>query len=394
MAEGREAADVELPAWPSVDDVEPEEEGGPVARTGFNYQDEIAVGFLLEMLEDPTLLKIHCETHDDVLLVRAPPTLPAPIAEFVQVKAREEDKLWSVPDICAPKKRGAVGTSIYETSLGRDKHQEAPRFRLVTLRPVVNELKLLTYPCGAPGREPHSDGFKALCSELEKRCPGFTSPRGNGAAFWLEHCRWDVCHDEQAVRHFNLRRIMRLGMAKGCPLLLEPAETLLDELRAKAKAAGDAKWKPDRDKKIITREALCAWWEQRTRELTEGAAATSGGKLVAKMQAAGLPGELIALAVELRRDYAATSRGSRYLELDEAERLRSRVRAEVISLRARFIAGQLPLDGISFHSLCLERMDAVNAERAPGAEDRSAFLKGCIYDITDRCQLRFEKPAP
>ena len=60
MPEGIEAAGVELPAWPSVNDVEAEEEGGPVACKGFNYQDEIAVGFLLEMLKDPTLLKVHC----------------------------------------------------------------------------------------------------------------------------------------------------------------------------------------------------------------------------------------------------------------------------------------------------------------------------------------------
>ncbi len=55
----------------SVDDVKPTEEGGPTARSGFRYQEEIAVGFFVEMLEDSSLLKVHCDTHDDVLLVRA-----------------------------------------------------------------------------------------------------------------------------------------------------------------------------------------------------------------------------------------------------------------------------------------------------------------------------------
>jgi hypothetical protein len=49
-------------SWPSIDDAKPGEEGGPVARSGFNYQDEIAVGFLIEMLENQSLLKVHCET--------------------------------------------------------------------------------------------------------------------------------------------------------------------------------------------------------------------------------------------------------------------------------------------------------------------------------------------
>jgi hypothetical protein len=56
-------------SWPSVDHAKPTEEGGPTARTGFNYQDEIAVGFLVDMLETPALIKVHCETHDDILLV-------------------------------------------------------------------------------------------------------------------------------------------------------------------------------------------------------------------------------------------------------------------------------------------------------------------------------------
>ena len=58
-------------AWPSIDDAHPSEEGGPVAREGFNYQDEIAVGFVLEMLANPQLVKIHFETHDDLVLVWA-----------------------------------------------------------------------------------------------------------------------------------------------------------------------------------------------------------------------------------------------------------------------------------------------------------------------------------
>jgi hypothetical protein len=187
---------------------------------------------------------------------------------------------------------------------------------------------------------------------------------------------------------------MRLGYKEGRPILFEPAENLLLELRVMAKAAGDAKWHPDRDKKIVLREKLRAWWEQRTNELIHGAASSSGGKLTAKMEDAKLPDELVGLAVEMRRAYAAEMRAPRYLEPDEVERLQRRVQSEVLSLRSRLIAGQLDLDGPAFHSLCLDRMDAVNAERRPMAEDRAAFLKGCMYDIADRCLLRFARQSP
>jgi hypothetical protein len=249
------------------------------------------------------------------------------------------------------------------------------------LRPVVSNLEVLTYPCGTQGREPNTEKIKGLRSQLDERFPGLKSAKGNDAGYWLESCYWDQRHSEEAVRKDNLVRLMRLGMKEGRPLLLEPAEILLIELRAWAKAAGDAKWDPDRDKKIIVWQTLRAWWEQRICELTEGAAMASGGKLARKMKDAGLPDELIELAIEMRRDYSAASRTSRYLQPEEGERLQRRVKSEVISLRARFVAGQIDLDGAGFHSLCLEHMDALNAQRGSAVEDRSAFLKGCMYDI-------------
>jgi len=372
--------------------VKPREEGGPIARSGFNYQDEIAVGFLIEMLESPLLLKVHCETHDDVVLVRMVEESGAMVAEFVQVKGGEPDKLWSIADLCA-RKNGQAGTAIYEISLVRDAHREESRFRLVTLRPVVSNLKMLTFPFGAPGRQADGPQFMGLLSELIKRFPDLKSTKGNGAAYWLQNCFWDERHSEEVVRKDNLLRLINLSARDKRLLLPEQAETLLDELRALAKAAGAAKWDSDRDKKIITSKALSQWWEQRARELMEGAVATSGNKLREKMTAAGLPDAVIRLAIEMRLEYSAAARTARYMEPEESGRLQSRVKSEAQSLQAHLVDGRLEADGIRFHSLCLDRMDAVNAERPGGIEDRSAFLKGCMYDIADRCLLRFERSA-
>lgn len=385
-------APASLKTWPSVDHAKPSEEGGAIARTGFNYQDEIAVGFLIDMLSSPNLLKVHCETHDDIVLVWQIDGRADRTAEYVQVKASEQDKLWSVADICQRKKSKA-GSSIFETSLLRDEHVEASRFRLVTLRPVVSALKPLTYDLESESRAESTEEMKALLADLDTRFPGLASPKGNGASFWLVNCRWDERHSEVAVHRDNSLRLVKLAHAEGHLILMEQAEVLLNELRSKAKAAGDAKWDPDRTRKIITRVALRAWWESRTQEVVEGAAAKSGGKLAAKMDEAGLADDLIYLALEVRRDYAAESRAPRYLESDVAERLRRRVRSELSSLSARFVAGQIRLDPLSFHALCLDRMEAINAERASDSEDQSAFLKGCMYDITDRCLFRFARRA-
>ncbi len=380
-----------LVEFPSIDTAVPAEEGGPIARTGFNYQDEIAVGFLIEMLEDSTLLKVHCETHDDIVLVRDSAVAGDITAEYVQVKAAEADKLWSLTDICI-RKKGKVGTSIYEISLGRDKYKETSLFRMVTLRPVVAKLKPLTFVRGSNGREPTNPKVLALVASLKKKRPGCLSAKKHDAEFWLTNCYWDQRHSESAVKKDNLVRVLTLSAKQGRQLLPEPAEVLLNDLRARAKAAGDAKWEPDKTKKIITQTELRAWWDQRTIELCEGAASPSGGTRAGKMPQAILPNDIIERAKELRRDYSAISRTSRYAESEEDERLRGQVKSTVQSLRSSFVSGELKLDGIAFHDLCLKEMDKINAGRPVGSVDRSAFLKGCMYDIADRCLLRFERP--
>lgn len=383
--------DIELVDWPSVDDAFPDEEGGPVARTGFNYQDEIAVSLLLDMLECPDIEKIHCETHDDILVVRTDQVAEERIAEFVQVKAGEPDHLWSVPAICQ-RKKSKPGTSIFETSLGRDRHIEKARFRIVTLRDVNSELKLLTYEPDAPARQLTSAHCKALLAAIEQRCTGWKSRKGNCTDYWIANCRWDVRHSEAAVKEQNHLRIIQISGHEGRQLLLDQADLLLNELRRRAKTAGDAKWKSERHKKIITRAALRSWWETRTEDLISGASSPSGGKLRGKMEEATLPQDVVELAVDLRRRYAKSSRTPRYMESELGESLQDRVKSEVLSLRSQLVAGELDLGGPSFHALCLARLDAINAAREPGADDQSAFLKGCMYDIADRCMMRFVGP--
>src|SRR5580658_5295552 len=151
----------------SVDDVAPVEEGGPIARSGFNYQDELGVGFLLDMVEDSGIVKIHFETHDDIVLVRLAGSTT--VAEFIQVKGGQINRLWSVADLCARDK--GEGSSILEKSLARDEHREESRFRIVTSRAIKNELKPLSFPPGAPGRQADNPGMVALLKALQKRCP-------------------------------------------------------------------------------------------------------------------------------------------------------------------------------------------------------------------------------
>lgn len=377
-------------SWPSISDAPPVEEGGPIARKGFTYQDEIAVSFLLTMLEDPALVRVHCETHDDLVLVWLLEGKIEECAEYVQVKASEPDKLWSTADLC--RKPTKTTLSIYEASLARDRHREIALFRLVTLRPVIEALSPLTYECGSEARDLVAADLETLRDEIDGKFPSLVSAKGNGCKYWLDNCLWDVRYDLTAVKNENRRRLLQLSNLAGLPLLYEQIDQLLDEMRAWVKTAGDAKWIPDKARKIIARAQILAWWQSKLREITDGNATASGGKLAAKMAAANLPDELVLLAVDLRREYAAEVRTPRYMQADSIGQMQAQVKSEALTLRSRFVAGELDLSGAAFHALCLARMDEISA--APRThEGAAAFLKGCLYDIADRCLLRFERPA-
>jgi hypothetical protein len=99
------------------------------------------------------------------------------------------------------------------------------------------------------------------------------------------------------------------------------------------------------------------------------------------------------MATDLRLGYASAVRTSRYMDGRESLKLTERVKSELLTLRALHTAGTLSADGPSFHALCIQRMDEINQQRPADVEDHSAFLKGCMYDITDRCLHRFARPV-
>ena len=172
----------------------------------------------------------------------------AETVEYIQVKSSEPDKLWSVADMCANRT-----DSLCAKSLARDRFKEISQFRIVTLRAVTSKLSMLTYPCYGPGRETSCGAFAKLSAAMQGKLPDLVSQKGNGIDYWLEHCLWEVRHDDDNIRRANLLRIMRLAAKQGVVLLPEQAETIEDELRSWAYDAGRAFWIPDKAKKIISR---------------------------------------------------------------------------------------------------------------------------------------------
>lgn len=375
-----QTVDDKKPVLLSIHDAKPSEEGGPIARIGFNYQDEIAVSILLEMLRTDNIDCIYCETHDDAVIVYDDNSV-----ECVQVKTN--DSTWTIASITA-RAGGKEGSSIYEKSLARDAVVESMLFRLVTLRDVASELTFLKYPLGKPGRELGHEDVVALCTALEKRCPKAASPKGNGSSYWVDKCRWDVRESEKSIAQDNLIRLHKLSTQFGLPTLLEPLQGILNELRRKVKAAGSAKWEPDKELKVFQKLQLREWLKQRLIDVDSSTLGASGGKLQEKLMAAGLSQDLIRLAADMRRRYAEEVRAPRYMKADDIESLQRNVRARVLTLQAKREADELgDIADTNFHNLCLSSASQIDNHSG----NQEEFLLGCMYDISDRCLLRFTR---
>lgn len=373
------------PIFPSVDDLPPDEEGGPTARIGFEYQDEVAVQFVLLMLSEPTLRKVHCETHDDLVLVWEPADGP-PLAEYVQVKGGWVGHQWSVARLC--QKSGAA--SIYEKSLLKDRCKEESRFRLVTLRQVDNGLQVLTHPRGAPTRDPAHPQSTTLCAAIEEKVPELVSDKGATCREWVFHCLWQDGVTLEMLTSRNQMALMQLAMRSEQLLIQEQIDSLLANLRDLVWDAGTAKWADDKNKKIFTSHQIRNWWREKLTEIAERAAAPSGRNLRRKMS--GLPEPVIKTAIEQRRRYSAAVRTPRYMDAGRGEQLGDLLRAELTTLQSEYVAGRVAANSVDFHAACLDQAKRASASRLSDGGD-ATFLQGLLYDIADRCLLDFNRPT-
>ena len=70
----------------------------------------------IDMMLDPTIKEVWCETHDDITLLFELDAVRGLQVEFVQVKADESHQLWSLAKLTHAEslKDGKVGKSILE----------------------------------------------------------------------------------------------------------------------------------------------------------------------------------------------------------------------------------------------------------------------------------------
>jgi hypothetical protein len=351
--------------------------GGVFARRGFAYQDHVAASFLLEMLKPASqIIEVRCEAEDDITLLLSDP--PSTV-EYVQVKAGQDDQLWTVAQIAPVDDEAGLVLS----SLSRDRYQEHCLFRIVTLLGVKRELRVLTQ--SVDQRSP--ERCRVLATKLVDRLGSATSPAGATLGYWVTHGQWDVRESERALVRANMDLVEQVA---GDENLLTRAqrqgvyESLLKEvfLAAKSQVASEKRLGPEGVRNVFFGQLLQAVY---------GGASGSTEKLISALEEAAVPHAIIVSAIELRRAFTAAATDPLYSGGPDIQAVAYAVQAILNTCMSALASGDIDLDGPRFHRYCLAEIARVSDELG-GQPAPMAIVQGAMYEAVSRGAHRFVLP--
>lgn len=380
----------ECPEILSIHVLPPLERGGFEARVGFALQDHVAARCLIELLENPSLLEVWCETHDDITLIRQANDLQE--AEFIQVKSNSLGQLWSTALLGArdkKDKKSVPATSIYERSLANDRCSEPCWFRLVTSLPPNSNLDVLRLPFQAPDRLSKLDALSAVADDLDKRTGNYRSMNGNGAHFWLSRMTWEVQQSSESLSNDSKIKLARLLAVRGLTIFPDQLDELYSGILTRARDAALADWGTSPSSKKTTKACMTEWLDTYL-DARRTQPSAAGAKLREKMACAGVSDGDVSASLESRQRYLAERFKPRYLDVSDMSLLGDEISATLQSLRAKLDSGEIADNGIVFHSECLKAIERIQAQHS-NLKPPLSVLQGCMYDIADRCVHRFRR---
>jgi hypothetical protein len=375
----------------SIYSLAPLETGGTTSRVGIGFQDHVAAGFCLDMLVDSRLREVWVESQDDITLIWEETSQVK--VEFVQVKSNELNQLWSSSTICNREGKGP-GHSILEKSLANDRCEEPCCFRMVTARPVQDELKILTYSLGSDHRKKGEEALKAmqaLLDSLSKKVAGFTSDNKHDYSFWAANALWEEKHSEEAVKNKALLKIRAILEAKGTFLAGDQIAEVYDRLLRKVWDAARVDYRVDATAKRLKKSDMESWFGKIVNEISYPASSGAGTKMQEKMEAATLPEDTIKAAHEERRHYREEVLRPQYLSVTDSRLIEREVLAALQRLKADLDNGKIPDAGPVFHAICLHKLEELQRDLPLAAKPPMFFLQGYMYSVADRCLHRFRR---
>lgn len=245
-----------MPPKSLIDAAVASDAGGVAGRRGQKHQDHVAASLVIEMLDDPLMLQIECETADDVTIRWMIDGIAT--NEYVQVKTTDGDTKWSLQELTSREGKRA-GTSIAERSLACDAHNEAPLFRLVTVREPRGNLA--HFKTKRHNRAVLAGLMALATGPFSNKFPGFKSKNQRTLADWAERLLWQVEHNVDKLADRNKLALLRLANRDGERPNFSQIEATYLALLNIVIDAGDASRVSAPAEKCIARADAARWWK-------------------------------------------------------------------------------------------------------------------------------------
>lgn len=389
----------------SIHDQPLADQSGRNARRGFEYQDHIGARYCLQLLIDPQLLEVWMESHDDITLVW---NIGGGILiyEFVQVKFVERTWLLSHiinRDYEKPKKgdntkQTRPGTALLEKSLAHNQYQEAARFRLITSRDACTELAGLRFPLDSPERVAAQPDLAQAAIKIKDYYRNQPSPPAEADLdLWLANCVWETGESTlPGLEAINQGLLEEVLLHQGFTMYREHRTNLYGLLLRKVADASIKEPYTNRDRFKIKKQECFDW-------LCDTATQTQHGpnpkdKLGSKLHEIGIPASGIEMARELKLLYNAERRDNDFCEPKDLQAMEIEIKGKLSSLQRRQHNPRTEQLALDFYNACLDDSTAIlNSQRFVDEDGvpkiPSSLAEGYIYEVVDRCLLRFQNPT-
>lgn len=353
------------------------------------------------MISDESLIQVWCESQDDATLIWS--VAAEQEVEFVQVKSHQFGQLWSIAKLlekeklqtedgngeATKKSKKKEGYCILEKSLQFDRCTEKVRFRIVTSRPVMDELNILTYELGSTHRDKLKPEYVHLLKKTSESVGTTKSENGNGCEFWLERTFWVVVHSQESVRDANLLKLAKLAQLHGQLLMVDQVQAIYERILTKVRDAGLAAWDREPDKKRIIQSGFRVWFGQAVDETVHPSLPGAGKALEGKLADAAVATDLVESAGSMRRHYMNDLLTPKYSAPGQRAKLEGTIEARLMTLRALLDGGEIADDGPAFIARCHKAIDEIHNKLPEKERPPIQNLYGYMYNLADRCTHRF-----
>lgn len=383
--------DIHQNKMPSIYELAPLEQGGRIARQGFDYQDHVGASFCLDMLENIDLTEVWFEKHDDISLIWNKDGIK--YVEFVQVKFEDRASRWSISALTQRDKKNnqlVIGTSLLEKSLNHSRCIEKTIFRIVTRIDVDVELSVLKNQSGGKERIINQEIINTLANNIVQKLGVVSTSNGTTVYDWVNNCFWDKRPDSvSSIRNENRLRLEELIRKKGNHLAYDQRDEIYTGLLALVSQASSADLSVNPIDYRISRSELEKWIIGKINNNLPTDPTTN--KLATKMERAGIPKEAVESAKEIRRSYLKQRLVADYIQSSNYEKIESEITTTLQYKMAELDSGIIPDNGILFHAACLKKINEIFQKFNSIPE---SFLVGYMYERTNRCVHRFDRAKP